>query len=81
MTLDKKAHWENIYATRPLNEVSWYQPVPLQSIQAIEEAEISKDAAIIDIGGGDSFLVDHLLKRGYTNLTVLDISSNAIERA
>lgn len=78
---NRKEHWENIYSTKALNEVSWYQPTPETSLSIIEETNTPKDAAIIDIGGGDSFLVDHLLKAGYTNITVLDISEKAIERA
>lgn len=80
-TFKRKAHWENIYATKALNEVSWYQPTPETSLNIIKELNLPKDAAIIDIGGGDSFLADHLLKAGYTNLTVLDIAEKAIERA
>lgn len=78
---DRKAHWENIYSTKALSEVSWYQPTPETSIRLIGETCVSKEAKIIDVGGGDSFLVDHLLELGYTNLTVLDISSTALERA
>ncbi|MCK6648035.1 MAG: class I SAM-dependent methyltransferase [Bacteroidia bacterium] len=78
---DRKKHWENIYQTKALNEVSWYQPNPSTSIGLIEQAEINKHAKIIDIGGGDSFLVDKLLEKGYTNITVLDISEAAITRA
>lgn len=78
---NRKEHWENIYSTKALNEVSWYQPTPETSLSIIEETGIAKDAAIIDVGGGDSFLVDQLLKAGYTNITVLDISEKAIERA
>lgn len=78
---DKKKHWDNIYRTKELKEVSWYQPIPQLSINFIEKTHLEKNAAIIDVGGGDSFLVDHLLKLGYTNLTVLDISEAAIERA
>ena len=76
-----KAHWEHIYATKQPHEVSWTQETPTTSMQLIEELNLPKDAGIIDIGGGDSHLVDHLLKQGYTNLTVLDISAAAIERA
>lgn len=79
--MERKAHWEKIYQTKALNEVSWYQPIPETSINLIVQSCPNKDASIIDIGGGDSFLVDHLLKLGYTNLYVLDISSAAIERA
>jgi 2-polyprenyl-3-methyl-5-hydroxy-6-metoxy-1,4-benzoquinol methylase len=78
--MERKEHWEKIYSEKELSEVSWYQPTPETSIQLIDENS-SKDDAIIDIGGGDSYLVDHLLKMGYTNITVLDISANAIERA
>lgn len=78
---DKKNHWEAIYTEKKLNEVSWYQPIPETSLKFIEELGISKSAKIIDIGGGDSFLVDHLLALGFTDLTVLDISESAIERA
>jgi len=78
---DKKKHWENIYNTKNLDEVSWYQPNPTNSLELIKENSESLNSKIIDIGGGDSFLVDHLLYLGYTNITVLDISEKAIERA
>ncbi len=65
---------------KALDEVSWYQPTPEISLELIGKNS-SKSDAIIDIGGGDSFLVDHLLDQGYTNVSVLDISANAIERA
>lgn len=79
--MNRKDHWEKIYQTKPLSEVSWYKPVPETSLSIIIGLKLSKDAAIIDIGGGDSLLADHLLKLGYTNITVLDISASAIERA
>lgn len=78
---DRKNHWENIYQTKQLNEVSWYQPKPETSVSFFLKLKIPKDAAIIDIGGGDSFLADNLLKMGYQNITVLDISEAAIQRA
>jgi 2-polyprenyl-3-methyl-5-hydroxy-6-metoxy-1,4-benzoquinol methylase len=78
---NRKQHWENVYHTKPLKEVGWYQPVPHTSLKFIEELSAAKDASIIDIGGGDSLLTDHLLNDGFTNLTVLDISEKAIERA
>ena len=78
---DRKKHWENIYETKELKDVSWYQPTPETSIQLINSLNLSKDAKIIDIGGGDSFLVDHLIDLGYLNITVLDISIAAINRA
>jgi 2-polyprenyl-3-methyl-5-hydroxy-6-metoxy-1,4-benzoquinol methylase len=79
--MERKKHWESIYQTKQLNEVSWYQPIPQTSLDLISKYVKSYDAKIIDIGGGDSFLVDHLLELGYTNISVLDISEAAIERA
>lgn len=78
---DKKSHWENIYSHKPLTEVSWYQPVPQTSLDLISEFHLPKTAKIIDVGGGDSLLVDHLLDLGYEDITVLDISENALLRA
>ena len=77
----RKNHWETIYQTKPLESVSWYQPVPETSLSLIASLKLPKTARIIDIGGGDSLLVDHLLQLGYTDLTVLDISEAALERA
>lgn len=79
--MNRKEHWENVYTTKALKDVSWYQPLPRESLAFMEELQIPPDAAIIDIGGGDSLLADHLLERGYTDITVLDISAAAIERA
>ena len=79
--LDRKKHWDHIYDTKTLSEVSWYQPTPETSLYFIKKAQLSKTARIIDVGGGDSFLVDHLLDLGYSNISVLDISEKAIARA
>jgi 2-polyprenyl-3-methyl-5-hydroxy-6-metoxy-1,4-benzoquinol methylase len=80
-TNDRKAHWENIYETRPLHEVSWFQPTPHTSLELIRQYQVGLHDRIIDVGGGDSLLVDHLLNAGFTDITVLDISTKAIERA
>jgi 2-polyprenyl-3-methyl-5-hydroxy-6-metoxy-1,4-benzoquinol methylase len=77
---NKKEHWENVFATKQETEVSWYQQLPKTSLDFIAELNVSKDAKIIDIGGGDSYLVDVLLEQGFTNITLLDISAKAIER-
>lgn len=76
-----KEHWEAIYKTKQPNEVSWTQNVPAISLAFINKNNIPKEANIIDIGGGDSRLVDYLLKKGYKNISVLDISEAAIHRA
>jgi len=78
---ERKDHWEKIYETKQPHEVSWTQSRPAISLEMIRQTGIARHAAIIDIGGGDSNLVDHLLEEGYTNITVLDISAAAIERA
>jgi trans-aconitate methyltransferase len=74
-------HWEQVYATKSQNEVSWTQQVPEQSLSIIDGINVPQNSPIIDIGGGDSLLVDFLLDEGYTDLTVLDISAVAIDRA
>lgn len=78
---NRKKHWENIYQTKQLNEVSWYQPIPETSLNFFKEFKVPKTAKIIDIGGGNSFLVDNLLAEGYQDITILDVSQTAIERA
>lgn len=78
---DRKKHWENIYQTKELKDVSWFQPKPETSLDFFKQFNVPTNAKVIDIGGGDSFLVDHLLDLGYQDVTVLDISAAAIERA
>ena len=77
----QKEHWEKVYAAKQPNEVSWTQEIPKTSLAFIHSFNLPKTAKIIDVGGGDSKLVDHLLEEGFTDITVLDISANAIERA
>jgi SAM-dependent methyltransferase len=81
MTNSTKNHWNSIYSTKKLNQVSWYQPIPQVSLDFIESLNFSKDVPILDVGGGDSFLCDNLIELGYSNITVLDISDVAIQRA
>lgn len=79
--MDKQQHWQTVYQTKSPADVSWFQQQPQQSLSFIKAFNLPKDAAIIDIGGGDSRLADNLLQLGYTNITVLDISAAAIEKA
>ena len=74
-------HWENIYITKNPNEVSWYQKTPETSLVFLKSFNLPKSAKIIDKGGGDSFFVDNLIELGYQDITVLDISGKALERA
>lgn len=76
-----KDHWEGVYQRKSPDEVSWYRPHLERSIGFIESAGVPLDGGIIDVGGGTSTLVDDLLARGYSNLTVLDISATAIDAA
>lgn len=78
--MERKEHWENVFSTKTEKEVSWYQEYPHTSVEYIKAMNMPLDARIIDIGGGDSYLMDALLDLGYTNLTLLDISAKAIER-
>jgi ubiquinone/menaquinone biosynthesis C-methylase UbiE len=76
--MDLKSHWERVYRTKQPEQVSWYRPHLEKSLELIEAAAPDRDARIIDVGGGESTLVDDLLARGYRQLTVLDVSSTAL---
>jgi len=78
---DSKQHWEKVYADKTPLDVSWYQKEPAVSLRLIAQCGLARDAAIIDVGGGASLLVDRLLDAGYSRLTVLDISARALEFA
>lgn len=81
MEMTRKQHWETIYSTKKVEEVSWYQPKPKFSLDLLNEYGCKPTDAIIDIGGGDGFLVDFLVKKRFEALSVLDISENALQRA
>jgi 2-polyprenyl-3-methyl-5-hydroxy-6-metoxy-1,4-benzoquinol methylase len=76
--VDPRSHWEKVYRTRQPSEVSWYRAHLERSLELIENAAAGREARIIDVGGGESTLVDDLLARGYGRLQVLDISPTAI---
>ena len=77
---DKK-HWESVYAEKAPDRVSWYRPHLDRSLRFLDAARIVPTAAVIDVGAGPSTFVDDLLDRGYSNLTVLDLSETALETA
>ena len=81
MNLQRKKHWETVYETKNPDEVSWTQEIPKTSLAFIHSFGLDKSSKIIDIGGGDSKLVDFLLDQGFENITVLDISEKALEKA
>jgi SAM-dependent methyltransferase len=76
-----EAHWRNVYAQREPDAVSWFEANPATSLAMIEEAELGRDAAILDVGGGASRLAAELLRDGYSDVTVADISVGALKRA
>jgi SAM-dependent methyltransferase len=77
--MDVETHWENIYNKKTPDAVSWYRPHLETSLELIERAAPGYSASIIDIGGGESTLVDDLLAHGYQNISVLDISQTAVD--
>jgi 2-polyprenyl-3-methyl-5-hydroxy-6-metoxy-1,4-benzoquinol methylase len=77
--MDAKTHWEKVYTTREPETVSWYRAHLETSIALIERAAHSRSASIIDIGAGESTLVDDLLSKGYEHITVLDVSQTALD--
>jgi SAM-dependent methyltransferase len=76
---DRSTHWDNVYSTKGEAEVSWFQDTPTISLRMIRAASSDHTAAIIDIGGGASRLVDNLLREGYRDVAVLDLSAGALE--
>ena len=81
MTKENKAHWETVYETKSADQVSWTQKYPQLAIDYLTELNLPKDAAIIDIGGGEAAFAEAAMDRGYTNISVLDISEAALAKA
>lgn len=81
MSISRRQHWEEVYRDKDARDVSWYQSRPEISLELIRRAGCSRDAPLIDIGGGASTLVDCLLEAGYTDLSVLDIAEPALQAA
>jgi len=77
---ERKLHWERVYETKGDFEVSWYQEVPKESLELVADLKLENTAAIIDIGGRNSNFTAELLKQGYSDLSILDISAKALER-
>jgi len=79
--VDRRAHWDKVYLTKGERDVSWFEDVPARSIEMLEAAGLTPATCVLDVGGGESHLVDHLLARGLRCLAVLDVSAAALERA
>ena len=80
MNRTRQKHWDTVYETKNLDQVIWTQGIPKTSLDFIHSFGLTKSAKIIDIGGGNSKLVDYLLADGFENITVLDISAKALEK-
>ncbi|HVC36839.1 MAG TPA: class I SAM-dependent methyltransferase [Gammaproteobacteria bacterium] len=78
--VDRQQHWQDVYRQKPEDTVSWFQPRPEISLELIHAAGLQKTEAVIDVGGGTSRLVDCLLTEGYTDITVLDIAAEALQK-
>lgn len=78
---DRRAHWQNVWTSKPPEAVSWHQAAPTLSLALIEAAGLRKDAGVVDVGGGASELVDRLSERGWVHLAVLDVAEAAMAHA
>ena len=79
--MDKKEHWDDIYNRKNFTEVTWFQTEPKLSLSLIRGLELTKDLQILDVGAGSSTLVDFLLRDGYQNISLLDLSKNAFKQS
>ena len=79
--MTRKTHWERIFAEKEPQDLTWYQETPTVTLRMLESAGATPASSLIDVGGGAARLVEHLVSRGYENLTVLDISSVALDRS
>ncbi len=75
---NRKFHWEKVFQNNDTSKVSWYQAVPETSLRLIVQLPVPKSAKFIDVGAGDSYMADHLLLHGFTNISLLDISGKAL---
>jgi SAM-dependent methyltransferase len=79
--MDRSAHWNTVYTTKGEGEVSWFEAAPEVSLRLMEAAGLSATTCVLDVGGGESRLVDALIARGLRCLAVLDVSRAALDRA
>jgi trans-aconitate methyltransferase len=79
--MDRQAHWERVYTTKGERDVSWFEALPAVSLEMLEAAGLRAETCVLDVGGGDSRLVDALVERGVACLAVLDVSRAALDRA
>ena len=75
----RKDFWEGVHSDHDVDGVSWWQSVPGLSLDLVDQTGVPLDAGIIDVGAGWSTLIDHLLDRGFTDLTAVDLSATALQ--
>jgi len=81
MSEARQSHWQRVYTDKRATDVSWYQAVPEKSLELIHASGVRREEPVLDAGGGDSTLVDHLLAEGYSDISILDISGKALQRS
>jgi SAM-dependent methyltransferase len=79
--MDRKQHWEGVFRVKGEQDVSWFETLPAISLRLMEAAGLGPETCVLDVGGGDSRVVDALVARGLTCVAVLDISRTALDRA
>jgi SAM-dependent methyltransferase len=79
--MQRKEHWERVYTTKGEQDVSWFETLPRISLEMLDAAGVTRETCVLDVGGGDSRLIDHLAARGMDCLAVLDVSGAALGRA
>lgn len=79
--MERAAHWNAVFTTKSEREVSWFEPLPAISLELLDAAGMTPETCVLDVGGGDSHLVDALAARGLDCLAVLDVSGAALDRA
>src|ERR1700752_3442339 len=79
--MKRQEHWDTVYSTRNEQQVSWFERFPAMSLRMMEAAGLTAETCVLDVGGGDSRLVDELAARGLDCLAVLDVSGAALQRA
>ncbi|MFC2012708.1 hypothetical protein ACFLUE_00310 [Chloroflexota bacterium] len=80
MNISQKQHWDNVYSSKNVNQLGWYEDTSTPSLELLSKCDVSKDVTLFDIGSGASTLIDSLIEAGYTNIIASDISEVALSK-